>query len=598
MKISRWFMSGIVLVGLLLCNEMYAGNLTPPGAPASTMHTLDDLYGKASMAEPRTPISGPATITQPGSYYLATNIYGKISIEADHVTFDLMGFRVRVSSGDAISIPAGDGSNTVIRNGTLRPGAGATALDARYADDCLFENLRIDGDNAWRGIYADDRCVIRNCDVRGCSSRSISVGNHTEVRDCRVIGGTADGIHAGSDCRIVENVIEDQADDGLYITGSRCYVSDNIVRDNGDNYDLADGNFLNLLLSEIPETLNWPCSVKFAGTLSTSLSNTNGITVASDNVTIDMNGHALIGPGENSGYGIYQDSARHDLHVFNGKCSNWRGGSKAGIYASGKGSHLEHVQATTNYYGIYIGDGGSIVKCSANDNTFGIWMGNGNTMVGCAARNNTGHGIFGSKANKITDCASSDNISSGISVGSCAAVSDCAAYNNYSGISAGHGSVIESCAAYSNENDGISAGWGSMVSKCTARYNSGDGIWVNAGSKVLDCMVRQNTEDGIQISSLSHVSGCTAVHNGSGIYAWRNANRIEDNNVVENSKGIEVASSGNFIARNTATGNTTNWDVAAGNVCLVVSASTAGAISGDSGGTAPGSTDPNANFTY
>jgi hypothetical protein len=41
-----------------------------------------------------------------------------------------------------------------------------------------------------------------------------------------------------------------------------------------------------------------------------------------------------------------------------------------------------------------------------------------------------------------------------------------------------------------------------------------------------------------------------------------------------------------------------NWDIAEGNVCLIVNAATAGAISGDSGGVAPGSTDPNANFTY
>jgi hypothetical protein len=39
--------------------------------------------------------------------------------------------------------------------------------------------------------------------------------------------------------------------------------------------------------------------------------------------------------------------------------------------------------------------------------------------------------------------------------------------------------------------------------------------------------------------------------------------------------------------------------VAIGNVCLVVQASTNSvAISGNAGGTAPGSTDPNANFTF
>jgi hypothetical protein len=33
-------------------------------------------------------------------------------------------------------------------------------------------------------------------------------------------------------------------------------------------------------------------------------------------------------------------------------------------------------------------------------------------------------------------------------------------------------------------------------------------------------------------------------------------------------------------------------------VILVINAATAGVVTGNSGGTAPGSTDPNANFTY
>ncbi len=62
--------------------------------------------------------------------------------------------------------------------------------------------------------------------------------------------------------------------------------------------------------------------------------------------------------------------------------------------------------------------------------------------------------------------------------------------------------------------------------------------------------------------------------------------------------GIVATGNNNFIARNTASSNTLNWEIAAGNVCLVVQAVTGSAISGDSGGTSPGSTNPNANFTH
>ncbi|MCG3122237.1 MAG: hypothetical protein GIKADHBN_00618 [Phycisphaerales bacterium] len=70
------------------------------------------------------------------------------------------------------------------------------------------------------------------------------------------------------------------------------------------------------------------------------------------------------------------------------------------------------------------------------------------------------------------------------------------------------------------------------------------------------------------------------------------------NTRMNNEVGIIVNISGNIITRNVCSGNDNNWSIVAGNVCLVVQATNAGAIVGNSGGTPPGSTDPNANFTY
>src|ERR1035437_7172710 len=70
------------------------GSLTPPGAPAPTMKSLDQI-------DPRTPISSaPFIINSPGSYYLTTNLtaaasgYG-ITISANNVTVDLNGFTLQ-----------------------------------------------------------------------------------------------------------------------------------------------------------------------------------------------------------------------------------------------------------------------------------------------------------------------------------------------------------------------------------------------------------------------------------------------------------------------------------------------------------------------
>src|ERR1035438_8410394 len=93
MKI-KILLTSIVFSFCILQSALAQGSLTPPGAPAPTMKSLDQI-------EPRIAITNlPIIITQGGSYYLTKSFVQNfssdaISIFANDVTLDLCGFTIR-----------------------------------------------------------------------------------------------------------------------------------------------------------------------------------------------------------------------------------------------------------------------------------------------------------------------------------------------------------------------------------------------------------------------------------------------------------------------------------------------------------------------
>jgi hypothetical protein len=90
----RPYVIAALLLAAAAAKMIAQGPLTPPGTPAPTMKTLDQLDAKL---EKRTPISSaPSTISASGSYYLTANLTvasgTAIAISADNVTLDLNGF--------------------------------------------------------------------------------------------------------------------------------------------------------------------------------------------------------------------------------------------------------------------------------------------------------------------------------------------------------------------------------------------------------------------------------------------------------------------------------------------------------------------------
>lgn len=309
----------------------------------------------------------------------------------------------------------------------------------------------------------------------------------------------------------------------------------------------------------------------------------HGIEIGASNVTIDLNGFTLQGvPGSLDG--IATGFLLFRVTIRNGSVTAW-GGDGIDLTEGGdlmRPSLIEGVKATAN-------------------SGRGISVGRHATIRDCAASNNVGDGIVAVRYAVVESSISADNGGSGFELGQDSLiVNSLAIDNNAYGINGTAHLVVKDCVAEANGFDGIRGPEGSVIGGSASRNNGGNGILLFGGSTVRGCTATGNTFAGIFAATRCQVIENTATGNQMmGFRIFNIDSRVEGNNAIGNAIGYQVESSGNFLARNTASGNTkANWSVVAGNACLVVQAANSGAINGNSGGVSPGSTNPNANFTY
>jgi parallel beta-helix repeat protein len=280
-----------IIAGPQLSTVFAQGSLTPPGAPAPTMKTLDQL-------EPRIAITSvPMSIYSPGSYYLVTNLTmasagAAIILYTNDVSIDLNGFTLYGNpSAQAIAqYNAGAANRVSIRNGKLVGwGSGVYLTIYTTPTNCQIADLVVTGTGAVfsYGIVAGydatvarctvtgfsgssssgialngDRGIIQSCLVADCAA-GISTGSYALVADCsvrnclngygiftfssctvrnNVVDGCLGGIRVSSSCIVAGNNCQNSvsARAGIDVLGSTDRIEDNLLNHNG--YGIQTGN--------------------------------------------------------------------------------------------------------------------------------------------------------------------------------------------------------------------------------------------------------------------------------------------------------------------------------------------------------------------
>lgn len=286
------------------------------------------------------------------------------------------------------------------------------------------------------------------------------------------------------------------------------------------------------------------------------LDNTNrrGIIIDTNNVTLDLNGYAIIGDNDpipdfnssdpyptrlstTSSDGINIIGDAKNITIKNGFIADWRGDGIEGFSIDNclfKDLHLTNNNArgivcdnhnilmdcSTYFCGLDSMDGDdacNFIRCRAEANGGNGLEGNdGSQFINCTAFNNQGDGIETSEGCLVLGCTVTDNVLEGIDLGS--------------------ESAVIKCTAYDNMGNGIDIGFECLVQYCNTALNNGHGIRARARSRIINNVCHENDL--------------------SGIYTIGTRVLIQDNRVTDNDDiGIFVESSDCFIFRNFAAGN-------------------------------------------
>jgi len=222
------------------------GSLTPPGAPAPTMKTLDQVEPRIPIGTNTTPgdVTAIFKITNSGSYYLAGNVYGQsnksgIVIAANNVTLDLCGYSLIGTTSNSLDgiRPSGNSSTITIRNGLIT-GWGGKAISSyvfsfpeSYLYRCVYQDL-VASDNGG-GIYAGDSSSIFRCVSRSNKGDGIGLSNNSGVcKDCVSDSNQGNGIACYEGATVTHCSVQGNTGIGIFCGNSQQTIIGCTVRNN------------------------------------------------------------------------------------------------------------------------------------------------------------------------------------------------------------------------------------------------------------------------------------------------------------------------------------------------------------------------------
>jgi hypothetical protein len=246
---TKLLITGLALLALSTLNPQLStafaqGSLTPPGAPAPTMKSADQIYSKL---DPRTPIStAPYTITNSGSYYLTTNLTVSslgdgIDINANNVTLDLNGFAIQGMPGSGSGIDFDNPTNITVRNGSIS-GFGFFGVQGGHGNNVVLERLNVSACGEG-GISVIGTAVVRDCNCCSNSVSGISVGSGI-VSGCSAQNNSGSGISVWNGTVVTGGTVSGcflavNKGAGIYVGGNGSDVIGNTCIGNGTGISIV-----------------------------------------------------------------------------------------------------------------------------------------------------------------------------------------------------------------------------------------------------------------------------------------------------------------------------------------------------------------------